>query len=391
MNGNKTAWRGRIFLVLFGFVSALILGEVFSRFLPPFRSPDELRAISLEYETATLSRTVFPQRTQTKGVPPGHFVINAKGYRGEDFSTTKSEDTIRIVLLGGSAAFDLFAPQAESWPSLVEQSLHEAGYPQVELINAAIPGHATWDSVGRLYSEIWLFEPDYVLIYHGWNDIKYFNWLTPEKSLLHNSHPPETVGQPGNTADPNANLVWNPFLYTSDPVDELLSHSQFYLRLRQQYWLWQLGDMTTEGIPQANNGLAEIDLNNLPDDFPEWGPKQFALNLRLLADISRDIGAVPVFITQARLPTESNEDEVAHLIAYELVLLSHEGLIKAFAATDAAIEAVAEEKEVPLIDLSDLNGRTDFFLDHVHTTTVGSRAIAERVATAMAGLLDENN
>jgi hypothetical protein len=230
-----------------------------------------------------------------------------------------------------------------------------------------------------------------VLIYHGWNDIKYFNWLTPEKSLLRGSHPSETVGQPGDTADPNADLVWNPFLYNSGTVDKFLSHSQFYLRLRQQYWLWQLGDITTEGIPQADKGLAEIDLNNLPDDFPEWGPKQFALNLRLLADISQDIGATPIFITQARLPTESNEDEVAHLIAYELVLLSHKGLIKAFVTTDAAIEAVAAEKRVTVIDLSDLNGRTDFFLDHVHTTTVGSQAIAERVATSISGLLDENN
>ena len=45
----------------------------------------------------------------------------------------------------------------------------------VEVINAGIPGHTSGDSLGRLYTEIWQWKPDYVIMYEAWNDIKYFN------------------------------------------------------------------------------------------------------------------------------------------------------------------------------------------------------------------------
>ena len=103
--------------------------------------------------------------------------INEFGYRGPSFSVSKPEGTRRIIVLGGSAVFD---PNADGWPHLTQDFLKTTGHENVEVINAGVPGHASFDSLGRLYSQIWTFEPDYVLVYHGWNDIKYFKTLARE-------------------------------------------------------------------------------------------------------------------------------------------------------------------------------------------------------------------
>jgi len=101
--------------------------------------------------------------------------INEKGYRGHNFETKKPDGVIRIMVYGGSAAFDTMVSDGKDWPSQVEAKLRESGFPQVEVVNAGIMGHTSLESVARLFTEGFVFQPDYVVIYNGWNDIKYLN------------------------------------------------------------------------------------------------------------------------------------------------------------------------------------------------------------------------
>jgi hypothetical protein len=73
--------------------------------------------------------------------------------------------------------------ETRDWPHLIERFLRDEGY-KVEVINAGIPGHASFDALGRLYSQLWIYQPDYVLLYNIWNDIKYFRSLGPENPLI---------------------------------------------------------------------------------------------------------------------------------------------------------------------------------------------------------------
>ena len=70
----------------------------------------------------------------------------------------------------------------QHWPHLIEKALHHRGYDKVEVLNAGVVGYSSFDSFSSLYSGIWMFKPDYVLLYNAWNDIKYFSesvHLTP--------------------------------------------------------------------------------------------------------------------------------------------------------------------------------------------------------------------
>jgi hypothetical protein len=103
------------------------------------------------------------------------------------------------------------------------------------------------------------------------------------------------------------------------------------------------------------------------------------LNLRLIADAARDIGAEPILITQARLVAEANGAAERQTIPYDYVGLSHEGLLRAFGDCDQAAYRVAADKKVKLLDLRRLDGRGELFADHVHTSAAGSQAIASAV------------
>jgi GDSL-like Lipase/Acylhydrolase family len=365
---------------------ACALGEMYIRLTKPYETPDTIRERSLEYEATLFARHAFPQMAQRKhGTWQGPWAveINERGYRGESFAISKPAGVVRIVVLGGSSAFDAGSDEAHSWPHLVHEQLQARGYKQVEIINAATPGHATWDSLGRLYSEIWIFEPDYIVVYHAWNDLKYFGWLTPEKSLLRGSRPPPTAQ--------GSNLVDNPFMYYTGPLDRLLSHSQLYTRLRWRYQSWQLGAIGLEGlIRPGGTQQSPPSPNPYVGSYSPWGPRQFALNLRLIADAARDIGATPIFLTEARLVAASNSEADRQRIGYSSVNLSHEAIVRALAECDKAILAVAQEKGAPVLDLSRMfTGHSELFYDHVHTTPEGSAAIAKAVADFLAGVLDK--
>lgn len=343
-------------------------GEVYLRLAREHITPDTLRERALEYEATVFSRHAFPQMAQRKrATPSGAVEINPQGYRGHPFEIRKPAGVVRVIVLGGSAAFDMFAREGQDWPHLVEQELRARGYGQVEVINAGTPGHASFDSLGRFYSEMWMFHPDYVLVYHCWNDIKYFPRVTPEQSLLR-------LQQPAAPQGSGSRLVSNPFIYYSGPLDRLLSYSQIYVRLRSRYLQWRLGTPGVEGIAAgpAPDGAAT---------YSPYGPRQYELALRLIVAAARQVGARPILATQARLLTPSNTAAEREKIAYEFVRLSHDALLSAFGNCDNAVRSVARADGVPVLDLSAMfTGRAPIFEDHVHTTAAGSQALAQATA-----------
>jgi hypothetical protein len=348
--------------------------EVYLRFTRAHVNPDTLRARSLEYEATLFSRNAFPQEPQRKrATPSGDVVISPRGYRGHLFAVPKPAGTVRVVMLGGSSLFDMYAKEGQDWPHLIESTLQGRGYSNVEVINGGTPGHATFDLLGRFYSEIWMFEPDYLLVYESWNDIKYFYNLDPEHSLLRLQRPAAINGHGYGY------LVANPFMYYTGWTDRFLSHSQLYVRLRDRYLQWQIGTPRVEGI---------VTSSNLHNAYSDYGPRQFALNLHLLVVAARHIGAKPVLLTQARLVTPTNTPAEREQIAYEFVNLSHEALLRAFADCDRAAYSVSRADNVPVLDLAQMfSGQAALFEDHVHTTAAGSEALARATSDFLQPML----
>jgi hypothetical protein len=379
--------RLRVFATIVGVLFALLLGwaagEIYVRMTRPHIDLDVMRGNSLEYEPTLFSRHAFPREVQVKGEHQED-TISERGYRGPSFQVPKPRGTVRIVMLGGSSTYDPHAMAGQDWPHRVERKLREMGFAQVEVINAGTPGHASWDSLGRLYAEIWMFEPDFVLVCHGWNDITYFRWLDPEKPLLRGYRPASAL-RGGQTL-----LVDNPFMYYRGAVDRFLSHSQLYAHLRWRFWEWRSGLLGDEGFLPLGGRTVRVRSRyaDTSDTYGEWGPRQFELNLGLLVAAARGIGATPVLLTQPRLLSPPPDQAKEKRLPLGSVGLTAPALGRAFVDVDRAVRRVGEEKRVAVLDLAKTyNERAELFARHVHLSAVGSDTVATAVAEFLAPLI----
>ncbi len=281
---TKNLWIFSLVLLILFSLFTFSLAEIATRLLRP-KTPDpkEFARQSLEYAPSIFSRHVFPQKEQIiyTGSNEIRYYINKWGYRGHDFEIEKLQDTTRIIFMGGSQVFDQYSPRGQDWPHLIEKILMKKGL-QVEVINAGTPGHSTFDSLGRLYSEIHWFHPDYVVISHEYNDIKYFKFVRPEYSMLRMFKP----------LSMNKNL----FIEYTGFIDRILCKSQLYLKLRNRYYNKKL----------RPGGEGVITEENIVSELSPYGPIQYELNLNLLVDLIRDIGAVPILLIQPRLVSPDN-------------------------------------------------------------------------------------
>lgn len=347
------------------FMMVFLGGEVLLRLLRPYYTPDTLREASLEFESSIFARHILKPKNAFVTHLDRHtqFFINEAGYRGPSFPIQKPSGERRIIIIGGSAVFDPFATDAKGqepshWPYLVERNLKSRGNENVRVINAGIPGHASYDSLGRLYSQIWMYEPDFVLLYNAWNDIKYFGVLSPRFPLLRSRKPYDSQR--------------NPYISYQGEWDRLFSYSQIYTKfIRTPYLKWKL-HVGLEGLIEEGEKL---------DTYGPIGPAQFRLNVELFVDACRNIGATPILLTQATLVSRDNTEEERKLIGYDKLKFTQGAYVRAFEEIYEIIRSIAKKKDVSVLDLArPFNGRSELFEDAVHTTRKGSEEIAGAVA-----------
>ena len=355
---KKTEIRFKICLLVLAVGLPLLAAEAYVRLRSPYGcwTPEIERARTFPYTSSVFCRYVFEEQERVVREGNIEYPINALGYRGRAFQVEKPSNTVRVLVYGGSTVLDLAASGDSDWPHQIEQVLSDRGIGNVEVINAGISGYTTFDCLGRLYSEGHRLNPDYVVLYDTWNDLKYFRFKEPILRIF-------------KPYKPDPRLVYHGW------VDRLMCHiSQLYVRLRNRFLSRQFR-MGVEGtIPEGP----------MPAQIQDVALDQYRLNLELFVDCARDIGAVPLLMTEARLITSDLPDSARKRIPYEYALFDHETLLKAYEQADHIIKEVGREKKVDVIDAAAvISGDERLLYDHVHTTAEGSRELAELAAKAI--------
>ena len=103
--------------------------------------------------------------------------INSCGFKGAEFKLKKDSDLYRIVCFGGSTT------DVSDYPTKLADILKDEYTPsgkKFEVINAAVPGWNTTQSLIQFITRVIYLEPDVIIIYHGINDhtMKPYYWLT---------------------------------------------------------------------------------------------------------------------------------------------------------------------------------------------------------------------
>jgi len=308
---------------------------------------------SLEYRPAvsTIHRLIPKMVVRDDGPA---LRISSRGFRGKEIDIPKLKSTTRIIFFGGSHVFDF---RGNDWVSLTGDLLSEMGK-RVNVINAGVPGHRTADSVGKLMTDLWLLEPDVIVVCHAWNDIKYFSALNPHSPYRDLVVPPK-----------------HDWRLRPRGLDRIFSFSAFY----------RLGRTRLVGILIGEEGEEPRDPVGKINHF---GLRQFKLNLETFCDMGRNLGVEVVLCKQARLPTANSSKSDRGRINYGYVGISHDELLRAFAECDRVIEEVSKEKHCHIVDMStQLTGKSELFFDHIHFTPEGSQQAAQVMAGALASVI----
>jgi lysophospholipase L1-like esterase len=98
---------------------------------------------------------------------------NSLGYRGPQVTIPKTPGTVRIVLLGGSTTHGWGVNDNETIDRYMREELARK-YPQrsFEVVNLAFDGYDAYQLFERLRSDGLRFEPDFVIVNTGVNDVR---------------------------------------------------------------------------------------------------------------------------------------------------------------------------------------------------------------------------
>ena len=337
-------------------------------------SPDGLRQQSLQYEPALFARHIFQAKAHSVSHAFGNkkglqWEINEKGYRGPNFESIKPPNTIRIIVYGGSATFDTRTDKNSDWPHLVGKKLRETGFTHIEVINAGIPGHTAVESVGRFFTEGFMFSPDYALLYNAWNDMKYFDakqsFLRTVKPALHQ---------------------FDYRIHNINFLDQWLCNSSHLYNVLRRVYFKKKTKLGREGIISSQDTRSSTTSLN-PLQF-----RQYQLAVEMFVDLARNIGARPILITQARLVHPENTEDQKKRIDYHHIGLSHKAILETFSRQDAIIKKVAQSKNIPVFDAAqEFSGMDWAFYDHVHFLPAGSEAMAEFIGSKLKEILIDSS
>lgn len=295
----------------------------------------------------------------------GERSVNQYGFIATpELTVSKPQDTIRIVFLGGSSAAGTgrskFADQ-ETWPWQVSEMLRQ-GFREkkIEFINAALPGYTSFESYGRLWSRIRFFSPDIIVIYHGWNEMYYFNKvdkITSWRTLSDGSWTLDRTEKPIT--------IYEPML-----IDYVIWPSQALIRLRLYFTKFfdeeaGLGNTTETLLSQYDRRALDV-----------W-----RTNLRLFRETARILGAQLFVAKQATLIVPELPLEEQRRCHYGLHGFDHATHVDAFQRIYRVIdEEIAADR---VIDLTSLSGYPEYFHDHIHPTKEGSYQIAKSVSDVL--------
>jgi hypothetical protein len=115
------------------------------------------------------------------------------GFVGKEFVYKKPQNTIRIACLGGSTT-------ERGYPAITEYQLNKffKGSLTFEVMNFGVSGWTTANSMVNYALNVKSFNPDYVLIHHGWNEERVRNspdslFRTDYSHALTYFHEPEII------------------------------------------------------------------------------------------------------------------------------------------------------------------------------------------------------
>jgi lysophospholipase L1-like esterase len=234
---------------------------------------------------------------------------------------------------------------AHTWPHLVTQAL-QTQWPDVEFDYVNASGHGIGDALRNLEYRVSNLDPDVIVIYEANNDLTYNTFqLAVEQHIA------------SKRADQE--LMW-PSRYS------LLWH---LIEMNLRAWMLQRSATQMEG-------KLKLDKQRIVAPFRR--------DLVELVQASQRVAGLVVLLTfstqHRKNQTPEQQARAAVTSLYYMPYMSISGLIDAFDSYNETIREVAQQRGALLVAGEDaIPGDAEHFVDSVHFTDKGSRAMADRI------------
>lgn len=289
--------------------------------------------------------------------------INSLGFRGKEFDP---EDTrpFRVFVLGGSAVFNKSERDNVPFCEILEEEL-KVKYPNqnIEIVNAGQSGYNTYHAFINFSTQLLDYNPDAIIIYHSWNDVKAWPYLSVKT---------------------NYGQLWQ-IMHSKFEVlmaaKTLASKSYIYLAVkalhRKLLRMFFSNDNRREEIRQL---LGKILKANEGGDTT-YGKLIYRRNIENIITVAQKNKVQVLLINPLTLIHSKNSEEEKKHIAYFLVHVPEEELPQLMNEAGNILAEVALTNNVAYIDLNKhIEQNQVNLIDHIHLTPKGNKAIADYIA-----------
>jgi len=278
----------------------------------------------------------------------------------------KKPDEIRIAVIGASTSVNMNLTFEENLPGVIAARVaRKFPHKAVTLLNAAVPGFDTAQSIGNLATRVMHYKPDVVIIYHAYNDLKAVQpkkLFAPDYTHIHT----KPYGQ-----------IEAPPAYI-----RLLNKSMAYVRVRNKF---------RESKQSKGIGMLK-DYESRLSAVPSIAEEVFEHNIRSLVAIARSGGAIPILSSFATLHDlrkdyniKKNVKALSNKQKIELVNLGLfitglklEGIQQGLLRYNAVLKRLASTLNTGWVDNASLVPHEDkYFIDRVHFSEQGAIKMAE--------------
>jgi lysophospholipase L1-like esterase len=279
----------------------------------------------------------------------GPIKINSYSFRSPEIEKIKPSGKLRIAFLGGSTTYCAEVSSNEmTWPHLVWGALH-ARWPSLDLdyLNAGVPGYSTKMLLRSLNARVAQFSPDIIVIYEATNDLTLNSRDLAREQGLVRARREETIGWLGR-------------------------HSLLAYLIAKNLDVMRQQSRTESKI--------KLDMSTLNAEFRN--------DYTNLVETSQKVASVVVTITfSPRIRAEQSPEDrrVAAITSlYYMPYMTPDDLITGFDQYNMVIRDVSRTRGTVLVGGEDsIPGDAEHYVDWVHFSDAGSRAMANRVAQAL--------
>lgn len=324
---------------------------------------EKRRPTTLIYEPdAHCRQTLRPGQSYRRSAAIA-FEIGPHRMRGE-VPGPKAAGTKRLFVVGGSSVFDHL--NNVSWPERIAEEARRHGV-DVQSFNGGVPGYTSRDSIAFHRDRVARYEPDIVVLYQGWNDVKYF--------------PRMADGEPFEKIFPQRSSLLRRY--------EFLTAPRPTRNLKALEMMWK--ERSMKGLSEGRKA-AQVDRRALAEETKvtrDWsatpGARFLRRNVEDFINRVRGDGGEPVLVVQATLATPDLPVDVRpKKIRYDFIGVGHADLLALNDTIANVLIETGKRHDVRVLDFrEEMNGRPEYFSDHVHLSAAGSKRLAQLVADGL--------